>query len=765
MAVTFFRLPENISGCLFDDFHKVQNMPITQNQQEDLREHFDWTSNETVDEWLEDYRQRLPESYLYSFLKIQDFFESSVTDEMTTPVGEPLRKHLLRTAAMVEQLNLLPEAVWATLCSFAPYYVEHWKEKIQEIAGKQVLNLVTGIHQLHQLTEFVKPPLNPIERAKQAETMRKMLLAMVSDIRVVLIKLAMRTRTMQFLGRIPDNPQKQAIAKETLDIFAPLANRLGVWQLKWQLEDLGFRYQNPEEYRVIAEELKEKRDERLAYVAEFSGSLKQAMNDAGVICEVVGRPKHIYSIYRKMQRKHLSFSGLYDIRAVRVLVHTVAECYAALGVVHSLWQPIPGEFDDYIAHPKPNDYQSLHTVVIGPENKGVEIQIRTFEMHEFAEFGVAAHWRYKEGGASDGAYEQKIAWLRQLLDWRENMATSDKEDLAVAFQTELFNDTIYVLTPQGRVLSLPEGATPIDFAYELHTDLGNRCRGAKVNGHMVPLSTPLENGQRVEILAAKTGDPSPDWLHQGWVKSSKAISKIRAYIRSLSSSSIKEHGKSVLDKILAKQNIPINIQKLTEECGYRSVEDLHLAIGQNEISHKTIENAIKSFMPVEKETLKPRDIIHTTKAQHHDSNGILINGESGLLTTLAKCCRPAPPDEIVGFVTREKGVSIHRQGCVSFEHLAEEMPEKVLSASWSNGSNDNIFAVDLEIQAHDRNGLLRDVSDILSKNKINVIGVQTRTRDFIANMDFTIEIKQVDKLPAVLSQLMEINNVMSVRRK
>ena len=387
---------------------------------------------------------------------------------------EPVLQHLLAAAKMVADMDLLPEAVAATVLAEISSYLPSWQETVSEQCGKTVVTLVQGIDEVQKLTHFAKVDAlaTPEERAAQAEAMRKMLLAMVSDIRVVLIKLALRTRTMQFLGQTPDSPEKRAVAKETLDIFAPLANRLGVWQLKWQLEDLGFRHQNPEEYKRIAKLLEDKRTERLEYIDHFLNIIRSEMDKVGIQYDVAGRPKHIYSIYKKMVKKKLDFDGLYDIRAVRILVNTIPECYATLGIIHSLFQPIPGEFDDYIANPKGNGYKSLHTVIVGPEDKSIEVQIRTFEMHQFNEFGVAAHWRYKEGGKGDSAYEQKIAWLRQLLDWRENMAESGKEDLAAAFKTELFNDTIYVLTPHGKVLSLPAGATPIDFAYALHSSLG-----------------------------------------------------------------------------------------------------------------------------------------------------------------------------------------------------------------------------------------------------------------------------------------------------
>ena len=684
--------------------------------------------------------------------------------------GEPLMPHVLAAAEMVAQLDLLPEAVAATVLSDVPRCYPSdkgsWKTALTEVCGKTVAELTGGIDHVQKLTHFAKVDslATPEERAAQAETMRKMLLAMVSDIRVVLIKLALRTRTMQYLSGCPDSPQKRAVAKETLDIFAPLANRLGVWQLKWQLEDLGFRHQNPEEYRRIANLLDEKREERLEYIDHFLSLLRHEMDKIGIKYDVAGRPKHIYSIYRKMVKKKLDFEGLYDIRAVRVLVNSVPECYTVLGIVHSLWQPIPGEFDDYIANPKGNGYQSLHTVIVGPEDKGIEVQIRTFEMHQFNEFGVAAHWRYKEGGKGDSAYEQKIAWLRQLLDWRENMAESGKEDLAAAFKTELFNDTIYVLSPHGKVFSLPSGSTPIDFAYALHSDLGNRCRGAKVNGQIVPLSTPLENGQRVEIIAAKEGNPSVNWLYEGWVKSNRAISKIRAFIRAQNAETVREEGKNQLEKILAKGSLKPNLHKLCEKLGFKTLDEMHTAIGQGELTPRSIQKACGALNEPPPEPVSETSMVKKSKIKAGGAGGILIDGEAGLLTNLAKCCKPAPPDEIAGFVTREKGISVHRIGCPDFQHLAQQSPEKILRAEWAAADGSQVFAIDVEVRGQNRSSLLRDVSDTLARHKINVTAVQMNSRHTETAIRLTLEVKQTEELPRVLASLGEVKGVGSVAR-
>ena len=723
------------------------------------------TEQQPIQQYL-DYAQRQPQAEARMLQAALQLAEQIYPAGAATTAQEPLLPHLLQAALMVADMDLLAESVAATVLTDVSAYADNWEERVTEACGAAVANLVKGIDEVQKLTHFAKVDslATPEERAAQAETMRKMLLAMVSDIRVVLIKLALRTRTMQFLSQTPDSPAKRALAKETLDIFAPLANRLGVWQLKWQLEDLGFRHYNPEEYRRIACLLDEKRDERLEYIERFLVQLKAAVRQAGIECDVAGRPKHIYSIYRKMVKKKLDFDGLYDIRAVRVLVNTVPECYSVLGIVHSLWQPIPGEFDDYIANPKGNGYKSLHTVIVGPEDKGIEVQIRTNEMHEFNEFGVAAHWRYKEGGKGDSAYEQKIAWLRQLLDWRENMAQSGKEDLAAAFKTELFNDTIYVLTPHGKVFSLPSGSTPIDFAYALHSDLGNRCRGAKVDGQIVPLSTPLENGQRVEIIAAKEGEPSVNWLHEGWVKSSKAISKIRAYIRAQNAEAVREEGKHQFDKVIAKINPKPNQQQVCEKLGFKQLEELYAAIGQGEVSLRAVQKAAGTLIEPQAVPVSENTIVKKSKIASGSKNGVLVDGEGGLLTVLARCCKPAPPDLIAGFVTREKGVSIHRECCPDFQHLAQKSPEKVVPASWAELDSGQIFAIDIEVRAQDRNGLLRDVSDCLARHKVNVTAVHTQTRGLEASMRFTLEVRQVNELPRVLANLAEVKGVSGVSR-
>ncbi len=682
----------------------------------------------------------------------------------TVPVtGEDLFSHAVSSAAIVADLNLLPDAIVATLLFRTPDFREDWQEWLTKQFNATVAMLVDGVNRVRRLTEVARIDRldTPEERARQAETMRKMLLAMVEDIRVVLIKLAWRTQTMHYLPECPE-PIRRQIAQETMDVFAPLANRLGVWQIKWELEDLGFRHLEPDDYKKIAKLLDERRLERIDYIERVLEDLRAALRDAGVKGEVAGRPKHIYSIWRKMRKKNLDFAELYDIRAVRVLVERMQDCYTVLGLIHSMWQPIPGEFDDYISHPKANDYRSLHTAVIGPEDRGIEVQIRTYEMHEHAEFGVAAHWRYKEGGKGDAQYEEKISWLRQLLDWREEI--SDRSGLAEAFKTELFSDTIYVLTPAGRVLSLPQGATPIDFAYAIHTDLGNRCRGAKVEGQIVPLSTPLENGQRVEILAAKEGGPSVNWLHEGWVKSHRAISKVRQYIRMQNADVVRETGRQLFEKELARHHHhQPNLSVLADKLGYEKLDEVYGALGHGELTLRSVAAALESLAPPSPvREVTAEDVVRASKGGH-DAGGILIEGVDNLMTVLAKCCKPAPPDTVVGFVTRGRGISIHRSNCLTLKRLSAEVPERLIAADWGEQKN-SVFPIDLEVTAQDRPGMLRDISDVFSREKLNVIGVNTMSRDLRTRLRFTVEVRQVNDISRVLARVMEVSGVQEARR-
>jgi len=614
-------------------------------------------------------------------------------------------------------MNMDHETITATILHAAPEYLDGWAEKIEKDFGAHVKMLVEGISRMEQIQQFSEMPgkgkKDKNKAAQQIESLRKMLLAMVQDIRVVLIKLAERTQTLRCLSGA-DEDQQALIARETRSIFAPLANRLGVWQLKWELEDLSTRYLEPVLYKKIARLLDERRVDREQYIADVVSRLKQSLNQAGVQADVTGRPKHIYSIINKMKRKQLDFSELYDVRAVRILVggmtrrdevsgagmppsassrnrllrsnvseaDDVKGCYTALGLVHDLWQPIASEFDDYIAKPKSNNYRSLHTAVIGPRGLALEVQIRTHEMHQHSELGVAAHWRYKEGGKSDTGFDEKIAWLRQILEWKEELA--DKGDMQEQFKNELSHDQVYVLTPQGKVIDLPKGATPVDFAYALHTDLGHRTRGAKVGGSIVPLNYKLQNGQRVEILTVKQGTPSRDWINPslGFLQSVSARAKVRAWFRSQNHDESVAQGRTQLDRELHRLGVTaINQEKLAQRMHFNKLEDLLAAIGRNEITLHRIAVAIQEELPIKvKELAKPK--VFRPVTERTAKTDITVGGVNNLMTRIAKCCNPSQGDAIVGYVTRDRGITIHRKDCAFMLRMTEDRRSRKLTAQW-----------------------------------------------------------------------------------
>jgi GTP pyrophosphokinase len=567
----------------------------------------------------------------------------------------------------------------------------------------------------------------------QVEVLRKMLLAFAHDLRVVLLHLASVVQTLRWVTSEKINIEI-SWAQNILDVDAALANRLGIWQIKWEMEDLAFRCLAPDTYKQIAKLLDSKRVEREDFVGHIIGRLEEELKVANVISDVQGRPKHIYSIWKKMQGKALDFAQLYDVRAFRILVNDVKDCYAALGIVHHIWQPIPKEFDDYIARPKPNGYQSLHTVVMDAEGVAFEVQVRTHEMHQQAEYGLAAHWRYKEAGKQGYAgtisakdeYDQRIAWARQLIAW--------KEDAWDQLKSQDLDDHIYVLTPLGQVVPLEEGSTPIDFAYSVHTDLGHRCRGARVDGAMVPLDTRLKNGQTVDIISVKLGGPSMDWLNleRGYLASHRARSKVRAWFTA---------------------------QQAEQEGGREAAKDSHK--DNHKDNHKEDPGTETSKAEL------PEIILRKSKAKA-THGGVLVVGVDSLLTQLSRCCGPVPPDPISGFVTRGRGVSIHRTDCRTFKQLLARAPERVVLTEWghqSEGSNKALFPVDIALMALDRQGLLRDISEVFSRLKINVTGVKTQSRKGLASMQFTIEIPSTDGLNAAMTALMEVKGVAQARRK
>ncbi|PKO84085.1 MAG: GTP pyrophosphokinase [Betaproteobacteria bacterium HGW-Betaproteobacteria-11] len=680
--------------------------------------------------------------------------------------GEPTLQHALGMASIAAGLQLDGEVRCAALLFSITDLVADAPARLKVGFGETVAGLVANLHRLASLRPLTRAAAdgNSAQVQEQIEVLRKMLIAMADDLRVVLLRLASRVQTLRFLVAQPGEA-RLAVARESLSIYAPLANRLGLWPLKWEMEDLAFRYLEPETYKRIAQMLDEKRLEREAFITVAVARLRNELAVAGIRAEVVGRPKHIYSIWNKMRGKKLAFEQVHDVRALRIIVDEVKDCYTALGLVYQLWPPIHGEFDDYISHPKGNDYRSLHTAVIGDDGRALEVQIRTHEMHRHAELGVAAHWRYKEAGSgakASGAYEDKISWLRQLLSWRDEI--TDSAEWVEQFRRAALDDTIYVLTPQGKVLDLARGATPLDFAYRLHTDLGHRCRGAKVDGHMVPLDTPLQNGQRVEILTTKSGGPSRDWLHgEGYLATPRARQKVRQWFVEREKAEQLAAGRAIVMRELQRLGATqMKLSDLAVALGLDGADGLFLAAARGQIGARAIEGAVRgpAEAPPQDETIP----IHASRVdQANGRSGILIVGVDKLLTQIGRCCKPMPPDAIIGFVTRGKGISVHRIGCVNFRHMARKNPERVIEATW--GKSEGVYAVDLLIEASDRQGLLKDVSDVLSRQRVNVSGVKMRSRNAQAKMGLTVDVPDAESLQKITAQLAEVSGVSQVRRR
>ncbi len=688
--------------------------------------------------------------------------------------GERIWSHALGMSVIVTGLKLDVESRIAAVLFAIPAHDEHGMARIEEQFGKGASHLVYGISKLNRLRPITKGlalssveagEANPEEMKAQVEVLRKMLLAMVEDIRVVLLRLASRTQTLRYYAANPDDLRIQ-VARETLEIYSPLANRLGVWELKWELEDLSFRFLHPETYKHIAKQLDEKRSEREAFIADAVLRVRRELEAAGIPeAEIYGRPKHIYSIWNKMRKKGVEFAEVYDVRALRIIVDDIKSCYTALGIVHNLWSPISREFDDYISNPKGNYYRSLHTAVRCPDGRSLEIQIRTWDMHKHAELGVAAHWRYKEGAKAPGAddYDEKIAWLRQLLTWKDEVA--DSSDWVNHYKQAALNETIYVITPHGKVVDLPAGATPVDFAYRVHTDLGHRCRGAKVGGHLVPLNTPLETGQQVEIITAKHGGPSRDWLNpaQAYIHTKSARLKVRAWFANLALEETLAEGRSLIAKELQRAGqTGANIDELAHKLGFAKADDLYIAAARGDLNQRQFQ-AVARGGDLQPDS-EPADEVLTRPSRPVEGNqGILIVGVDKLLTQLARCCKPAPPDEIQGFVTRGKGISIHRMDCPNFANLAALHPERVIETDWG-GETSGVFACDIIVDAHDRQGLLRDISEIFAREKLNVVGVNTQSKQGKAHMSFTVEVANLRFLQRTLTLIHEVDGVVGVRR-
>ena len=688
--------------------------------------------------------------------------------------GEGTWSHALGMAVIIAGLRLDVDSRMAAVLFAIPFHDEHGTARIEQRFGKAAADLVNGISRLNRLRPITRGfmaanieagEVNPGETKAQVEVLRKMLLAMVEDIRVVLLRLASRTQTLRFYAAHPDDLRIH-VARETLELYSPLANRLGVWELKWELEDMSFRFLHPETYKKIAGMLDEKRREREQFIAAAVAKVSAELEAAGVHnAQVYGRPKHIYSIWNKMRHKGIEFSEVYDIRALRIIVDDLKDCYTALGIVHNLWSPIPKEFDDYISNPKGNFYRSLHTAVHCPDGRSLEIQIRTSEMHKHAELGVAAHWRYKEGSkrTHEDEYDEKIAWLRQLLTWKDEVA--DSSDWISHYKKAALDETLYVITPQGKVVDLGKGATPVDFAYRVHTDLGHRCRGARVDGQLVTLNTPLQTGQRVEIITAKHGGPSRDWLNPalGYIQTKSARVKVRAWFSNLALEETLAEGRAIVGKELQRLGqTGASMDELAHKLGFSRADDLHIAAARGELNMRQFQIVARGGDPLA-ETLLPDEVLAKPSRPAKGNQGILIVGVDKLLTQLARCCKPAPPDEIQGFITRGKGVSIHRMDCSNFANLLAQHPERVIETTWG-GQTTGVFAADIVVDAHDRQGLLRDISEIFTREKLNVVGVNTQSKQGKAHMGFTVEITNLPQLQRTLTLIHEVEGVVGVRR-
>lgn len=712
-------------------------------------------------EWLETVTARLSQTER-ELVKRADLWAREHYADSLHPTGTRWIEHVRAAVGVLSALRVDGKAIAATLLLGVQVSPRAQRDALSVRFGPEVAALVEGVASMAQIQVLrgrVESGPRQADRAAQLESLRKMLLAMVQDVRVVLIKLSDQVQLLRELAATGDALAREKAAGDTMDLFAPLANRLGVWQIKWELEDLAFRCLDPHTYKNLARQLDEKRVDRETYLTDVVQLLRAELAAAGIVGEVAGRPKHIYSIWRKMQSKDVGLEDLFDVRAVRVLVHDVKECYAVLGLVHNLWTPVPREFDDYIAKPKANDYRSLHTAVMGPEGKVLEVQIRTHEMHQHAELGVAAHWRYKEAVKGDAAFDDRIAWLRRILDWRDELA--DAGELTEYFKTGLFQDSVYVVTPQGRIIDLPRGATPVDFAYHVHSELGHRCRGAKVNGQIVPLTYTLSNGQRVEIITAREGGPSRDWLNPalGYLKSNRARAKVRQWFNSQQLEEATTHGRAVLERELHRLGkTGQNLDELAARLNFARVEELFAAFGRAEVTPRQLQSALGAAEVPVVPAVEAKALSSPAKP---GAGGILVVGVDKLLTVLARCCKPAPPDPIVGFVTRGRGVTVHRRDCSNVARLAAE---RLIAADWGK-TGEARFHVDVEVIAGAHPALLRNILDIFTREKVRVITSKAVSRDLNARIALTLEVEGLPQLKRLLELVRDVPGVESARRR
>ncbi|MDK1029144.1 MAG: bifunctional (p)ppGpp synthetase/guanosine-3',5'-bis(diphosphate) 3'-pyrophosphohydrolase [Anaerolineae bacterium] len=690
--------------------------------------------------------------------------------------GEPYINHCLAVASILSDLRVPPDVIAAGLLHDVIEDTKVSFDDIKKDFGDVIANLVNGVTKLSNLPssthngkggnkklirskEELEPSKSQVPWGRSAdivsETLRKTFLAMGDDVRVVIIKLADRLHNMRTLGHLPEE-KRERIGKQTLEIYAPLANRLGIWQIKWELEDLAFRYVNPEKYKDIADLLTERRPDRESEVGQIVDELKQLLADSNIEVEISGRPKHIYSIYKKMQRKDNPFDLVRDLRAVRLIVPDLPACYSTLGLIHTHWRPIPGEFDDYIAAPKDNLYQSLHTAVIYSDGKPLEVQIRTPEMHQSAEYGIAAHWKYKEGAPRDEAYDQGITMLRKMMEWRGDV--EDAQEFVESMKSDVFQDRVYIFTPRGDIIDLPDGSTPIDFAYHIHTDIGNRCRGARVNQKLVPLDYVLKTGDQVEILSTKRGGPSRDWLNAnlGLVNTQRARSKIKAWFRKQDHDQNLASGRSILERELARLGMSqTNLEGLAHDLEYRNTDELHVALGTGDLSVRKIVRNLS-----EDEVTHDILIAKTPTSEPSSKDAVDVVGLKGLLTNVARCCNPTPGDEIVGYITRGRGATVHRQDCPNVLRIRDR--ERLVSVSW--GEIVSTFSVPIRIHAYDRQGLMGDISNMLNSENINISDVVVKTNENLAEFMLTIDVRDIEQLSRILTRIENLPNVMVAQR-
>ncbi|HAD43441.1 GTP diphosphokinase [Plesiomonas shigelloides] len=649
-------------------------------------------------------------------------------------------------------------------------------ERVEEECGKSIMNLISGVMEMDAIRQL-NATQNGSTSSEQVDNVRRMLLAMVEDFRCVVIKLAERIAHLREV-KDADEEQRVLVAKECTNIYAPLANRLGIGQLKWELEDYCFRYLHPAEYKRIAKLLHERRIDREQYIDTFVDTLRSYIKESGVQAEVYGRPKHIYSIWRKMQKKMLEFDELFDVRAIRIITERLQDCYAALGVVHTHFKHLPSEFDDYVANPKPNGYQSIHTVVLGPQGKTIEIQIRTRQMHEDAELGVAAHWKYKEGGGNvRSGYEERIAWLRKLLAWQEEI--SDSGEMLDELRSQVFDDRVYVFTPKGDVVDLPAGSTPLDFAYHIHSDVGHRCIGAKIGGRIVPFTYKLQMGDQIEIITQKNPNPSRDWLNPnlGFVNSSRGRAKIHAYFKKLDRDKNIAAGKEMLEGELSRMGLGVkDVEKLVlERFNVKTMEEVLAGIGGGDLRLNQLVNFLQNRLMKPDAETADKEALRTiaAKAQHaaankateHKPGRIVVEGVGNLMHYIARCCQPIPGDEIVGFITQGRGISIHRADCEQLHELLNHAPERVVEAVWGECYSSG-YTLSLRVLANDRSGLLRDITTILANEKVNVLGVASRsdTKKQLATIDMEVELYNLQALGRILTRIGQLSDVIEARR-